>query len=102
MDTQGFEPWTSRMLSGCDTATPCAHTHFPIPPHQPIEMYIQRSPLWVYGSGSRVVLDLFTKFRLQRPTEQTQEVGVDNSAEHILEILPNWDVGRMDIHRFRI
>ena len=26
MDTLGIEPRASRMLSGCDTTTPCAHT----------------------------------------------------------------------------
>ena len=25
LDTLGIEPKASRMLSGCDTATPCAH-----------------------------------------------------------------------------
>ena len=24
MDTQGFEPWASHMLNGCDATTPCA------------------------------------------------------------------------------
>ena len=27
MDTLGIEPKASRMLSGCDTTTPCAHLH---------------------------------------------------------------------------
>ncbi len=27
MDTLGIEPRASRMLSGCDTTTPCAHMH---------------------------------------------------------------------------
>ena len=28
MDMQGIEPWTSRMLSGCDNTTPHALVHF--------------------------------------------------------------------------
>ena len=28
MDTLGIEPRASRMLSGCDTTTPCAHGGF--------------------------------------------------------------------------
>ena len=31
VDTLGIEPRASRMLSGCDTATPCAHSNIVLP-----------------------------------------------------------------------
>ena len=42
LDTLGIEPRASRMLSGCDTTTPCARCT----DHQPYSAALHRGPPW--------------------------------------------------------
>ena len=44
MDTLGIEPRASRMLSGCDTATPCAHSD--AVPRQASDCHSLLAALW--------------------------------------------------------
>ena len=47
MDTLGIEPRASRMLSGCDTTTPCAHW---LDPPQPEGLIVGRQGGTHYGT----------------------------------------------------